>query len=214
MAGDVQHHDDGLAHDARLLTRVVRLLHLEENHSYQMLRRSKACVINLPTLNLVDTVVGIGNCSLKCMWPRRRNDLRCSTTVVKASSWFQEAQSTAGANSGGRTSDHRREDRRETLANLSITGHLRRFSDQPVAEIVQCSEAILSTIYRLTAPEPQRAKLRNPEPILRIQSKDSIYNRMLACRGHGGSAVVHVVVAAGVSSAPLRGDDEDLRRRL
>jgi len=34
----------------------------EENHSYQMLRRSKACVINLPTVDLVDTVVGIGNC--------------------------------------------------------------------------------------------------------------------------------------------------------
>ena len=33
----------------------------EENHSYQMLRRSKECVINLPTLDLVDTVVGIGN---------------------------------------------------------------------------------------------------------------------------------------------------------
>jgi flavin reductase (DIM6/NTAB) family NADH-FMN oxidoreductase RutF len=30
----------------------------EENHSYQMLRRSKECVINLPTLDLVDTVVG------------------------------------------------------------------------------------------------------------------------------------------------------------
>ena len=29
---------------------------------------------------------------------------------------------------------------RETLANLSITGHLCRFSDQPVAEIVQCGE--------------------------------------------------------------------------
>ena len=29
---------------------------------------------------------------------------------------------------------------RETLANLSITGHLRRFSNQPVAEIVQCGE--------------------------------------------------------------------------
>ena len=32
---------------------------------------------------------------------------------------------------------------RETLANLSITGHLRCFSDQPVAEIVQCGEPIL-----------------------------------------------------------------------
>jgi hypothetical protein len=29
---------------------------------------------------------------------------------------------------------------RETLANLSTIGHLRGFSDQPVAEIVQCGE--------------------------------------------------------------------------
>jgi flavin reductase (DIM6/NTAB) family NADH-FMN oxidoreductase RutF len=34
----------------------------EENHSYEMLRRSRQCVINLPTVDLVDTVVGIGNC--------------------------------------------------------------------------------------------------------------------------------------------------------
>lgn len=34
----------------------------EGNHSYEMLRRSKACVINLPTFDLLDTVVGIGNC--------------------------------------------------------------------------------------------------------------------------------------------------------
>src|ERR1700754_1091486 len=34
----------------------------EENDSYEMLRRSRQCVINLPTLDLVDTVVGIGNC--------------------------------------------------------------------------------------------------------------------------------------------------------
>ena len=34
----------------------------EENHSHHMLRRSKECVINLPTLDLIDTVVGIGNC--------------------------------------------------------------------------------------------------------------------------------------------------------
>jgi flavin reductase (DIM6/NTAB) family NADH-FMN oxidoreductase RutF len=34
----------------------------EENHSYEMLRRSRQCVINLPTLDLVDTVVDIGNC--------------------------------------------------------------------------------------------------------------------------------------------------------
>jgi flavin reductase (DIM6/NTAB) family NADH-FMN oxidoreductase RutF len=34
----------------------------DENHSYDMLRRSKQCVINLPTLDLLDTVVGVGNC--------------------------------------------------------------------------------------------------------------------------------------------------------
>ena len=47
----------------------------EENHSYQMLRRSKECVIDLPTLDLVDTVVGIGNCygadddKFAAIWP-------------------------------------------------------------------------------------------------------------------------------------------------
>lgn len=34
-----------------------------ENHSFQMLKRSRECVINLPTLDLIDTVVKIGNCS-------------------------------------------------------------------------------------------------------------------------------------------------------
>lgn len=31
------------------------------NHSHQMIRRSRECVINLPTTKLTDTVVGIGN---------------------------------------------------------------------------------------------------------------------------------------------------------
>ena len=35
----------------------------EENHSFELIKRSKQCVINLPTVDLVDTVVGIGNCS-------------------------------------------------------------------------------------------------------------------------------------------------------
>ena len=35
----------------------------EGNHSFAMIRKSKQCVINLPTTDLVDTVVGIGNCS-------------------------------------------------------------------------------------------------------------------------------------------------------
>jgi flavin reductase (DIM6/NTAB) family NADH-FMN oxidoreductase RutF len=33
------------------------------NHSFEMIRRSGECVLNLPTTALTDTVVGIGNCS-------------------------------------------------------------------------------------------------------------------------------------------------------
>jgi flavin reductase (DIM6/NTAB) family NADH-FMN oxidoreductase RutF len=31
------------------------------NHSYEMIRKSKECVINIPTVDLIDEVVGIGN---------------------------------------------------------------------------------------------------------------------------------------------------------
>lgn len=34
-----------------------------ENHSFEMIRKSKECVINLPDFALRKTVVGIGNCS-------------------------------------------------------------------------------------------------------------------------------------------------------
>jgi flavin reductase (DIM6/NTAB) family NADH-FMN oxidoreductase RutF len=33
------------------------------NHSFELVRRSKECVINVPTTALTDAVVGIGNCS-------------------------------------------------------------------------------------------------------------------------------------------------------
>jgi flavin reductase (DIM6/NTAB) family NADH-FMN oxidoreductase RutF len=33
------------------------------NHSFELIRRSRECVINVPTTALTDTVVGIGNCS-------------------------------------------------------------------------------------------------------------------------------------------------------
>ncbi len=33
------------------------------NHSFEMVRRSRECVINLPTTALTDEVIGIGNCS-------------------------------------------------------------------------------------------------------------------------------------------------------
>lgn len=33
------------------------------NHSFEMIRRSHECVINVPTTDLVNEVIGIGNCS-------------------------------------------------------------------------------------------------------------------------------------------------------
>jgi flavin reductase (DIM6/NTAB) family NADH-FMN oxidoreductase RutF len=33
----------------------------DQNHSFQLIRRSKECVINIPTLDLVDAVIGVGN---------------------------------------------------------------------------------------------------------------------------------------------------------
>jgi flavin reductase (DIM6/NTAB) family NADH-FMN oxidoreductase RutF len=33
------------------------------NHSFEMIRKSKECVINIPTVDLVDKAVGIGNCT-------------------------------------------------------------------------------------------------------------------------------------------------------
>jgi len=35
----------------------------EENHSFELARRSRQCVVNLPTVDIVDTVVRIGNSS-------------------------------------------------------------------------------------------------------------------------------------------------------
>ncbi|WP_424810715.1 flavin reductase family protein [Roseococcus sp. YIM B11640] len=35
----------------------------DANHSYQMVRRSKECVINVPEAHLLDTAIRIGNCT-------------------------------------------------------------------------------------------------------------------------------------------------------
>lgn len=35
----------------------------DQNHSFEMIRRSQQCVINVPTVDLADQVVGIGNTS-------------------------------------------------------------------------------------------------------------------------------------------------------
>jgi flavin reductase (DIM6/NTAB) family NADH-FMN oxidoreductase RutF len=40
---------------------LVGLMISSGNHSFRMIRNSRACVINLPTTKLIDTVVGIGN---------------------------------------------------------------------------------------------------------------------------------------------------------
>jgi flavin reductase (DIM6/NTAB) family NADH-FMN oxidoreductase RutF len=42
---------------------LVGLMISAGSHSHEMIRRSRECVINLPTTKLTDTVVGIGNCS-------------------------------------------------------------------------------------------------------------------------------------------------------
>ena len=34
-----------------------------ENHSFEMIRRSKQCVVNIPTTDLINEAIGIGNCS-------------------------------------------------------------------------------------------------------------------------------------------------------
>ena len=34
----------------------------DQNHSFSLVRRSKECVINIPTFELIDQVIGIGNC--------------------------------------------------------------------------------------------------------------------------------------------------------
>jgi flavin reductase (DIM6/NTAB) family NADH-FMN oxidoreductase RutF len=33
----------------------------DQNHSFELVRRSKECVINVPTADMIDTVIGIGN---------------------------------------------------------------------------------------------------------------------------------------------------------
>src|SRR5213078_2969250 len=33
----------------------------DQNHSFDMIRRSRECVINLPTFDMIDAVIGIGN---------------------------------------------------------------------------------------------------------------------------------------------------------
>src|SRR4051794_21924732 len=48
------------------------------NHSFDLIRNSRECVINLPTITLTDTVVAIENISGRKRWPTRSSHpLRC-----------------------------------------------------------------------------------------------------------------------------------------
>lgn len=42
---------------------LVGLMISSGNHSHQMIKKARECVINLPTTALTDAVIGIGNCS-------------------------------------------------------------------------------------------------------------------------------------------------------
>ncbi|HET9902796.1 MAG TPA: flavin reductase family protein [Xanthobacteraceae bacterium] len=42
---------------------LVGCLIAASNHSFELVRRSRECVINVPTVDLAEAVVGIGNCS-------------------------------------------------------------------------------------------------------------------------------------------------------
>ena len=83
-----------------------------------------------------------------CPAPRRRWTLaswcgkRSLSALLYPWSWSRSPRRSAD-NSG--TVESEEAQPRETLANLSITGHLRCFSDQRVAEIVQCGEPLTST---------------------------------------------------------------------
>jgi hypothetical protein len=60
LSGQNEHHDHGLA---RFQPSLIGCYIWSENHNFEMIRKSKECVINIPTLNFASKVVGIGNTS-------------------------------------------------------------------------------------------------------------------------------------------------------
>ena len=60
-----EYHDDGMALHDGVYSLPVRMYYFECNESFEMIRRSRECVINLPTFDMIDQVIGIGNCSGK-----------------------------------------------------------------------------------------------------------------------------------------------------
>ena len=55
----------------------------DQNHSFELIRRSKQCVINLPTVDMIDAVIGIGNEHARRR-PRRDKFEKFGLTAAKA----------------------------------------------------------------------------------------------------------------------------------
>lgn len=59
--GPFQHHDNGLAHDDAVSPALLGGYIWDGNRSHSAIRESHGCVINVPTVDLADQVVAIGN---------------------------------------------------------------------------------------------------------------------------------------------------------
>jgi flavin reductase (DIM6/NTAB) family NADH-FMN oxidoreductase RutF len=56
-----QHHDNGLAYSDGVTPSLAGCVIAASNYSFDLIRKSRECVINLPTTSLIATVVGVGN---------------------------------------------------------------------------------------------------------------------------------------------------------
>jgi flavin reductase (DIM6/NTAB) family NADH-FMN oxidoreductase RutF len=62
----------------------------DDNVSFEMIRKSRECVINVPTADLVDKVVGVGNCSGDEVDKFERFDLTPAAGAIVAAPLIQE----------------------------------------------------------------------------------------------------------------------------
>jgi hypothetical protein len=63
VEGKHQHHNHGLAHGVGILSIARGLLHLQRQPQLRDDSPKPGCVINVPTTDLVNKVIVIGNCS-------------------------------------------------------------------------------------------------------------------------------------------------------
>lgn len=59
----LKHHDHVVAHHARIRAAAGGLCHSDRNHSFGLLQATNECVINIPTVEIAEKVVGCGNTS-------------------------------------------------------------------------------------------------------------------------------------------------------